>query len=141
MQKGVWKAVSKEELFRRADMLSVNLVLSPRSKNIVGAQELGWMKKSSILLNTSRGPLIDEDALVQTLKEGGIKGAALDVFWQEPLPQHSPWRSTNSWAKSEVLLSPHMGYANEGTMHRWYQEQAENVQRWMKGEEVLHRMD
>jgi len=141
LAKGALKAVSKEELFRQSDMLSVHYVFSPRSKGIVGAKELGWMKKSAILSNTSRGPLIDEAALITALKQGSIKGACLDVFWEEPLPKDSPWRSTNSWAKSEVVLSPHMGYANTGTMNRWYQEQAENVRRWMKGEEVLNGMN
>lgn len=140
LPKGTFKAVGKEALFRQADVLSVHYVLSPRSRGIVGSTELGWMKQSAILGNTSRGPLIDETALVEALKEGRIKGACLDVFWEEPLPRDSPWRSTNSWAKSEVVLAPHMGYANEGTMNRWYQEQAENVERWMKGEEVLNKM-
>ncbi|KAK4543904.1 hypothetical protein LTR36_004678 [Oleoguttula mirabilis] len=140
LAKGAFKAVSKEELFRQADVLSVHYVLSPRSRGIVGAQELGWMKKSAILGNTSRGPLVDEAALIDALREGRIKGACLDVFWEEPLPEDSPWRSTNSWSKGEVVLSPHMGYANEGTMNRWYQEQAENVERWMRGEEVLNIM-
>ncbi|KAK5121068.1 hypothetical protein LTR85_005552 [Meristemomyces frigidus] len=140
LSKGAFKAVSKEELFRGSDVLSVHYVLSPRSRGIVGTEEFSCMKKSAILSNTSRGPLIDEGALIEALKAGRIKGASLDVFWEEPLPKDSPWRSTNSWAKSEVVLSPHMGYANEGTMNRWYQEQAENVERWMNGEEVLNLM-
>ncbi|KAK4504062.1 hypothetical protein PRZ48_004977 [Zasmidium cellare] len=140
LEKGTFKAVSKEELFKGADVVSLHLVLSDRSKGVVGERELGWMKKSGLLVNTSRGGLIDEQALIESLKKGGIKGVALDVFWREPIPRDSPWRSVDSWAKSEVVLSPHMGYVNEGTMNRWYQEQAEELERWLKGEELRIRM-
>lgn len=139
--KGVFEAVGKEELFRRADVVSLHYVLSSRSRGVVGKRELGWMKKKAILVNTSRGPLIDEEALIAALKEGTIGGVCLDVFNEEPLPSDSPWRTADQWAKSDVVLSPHMGYVNIGTMSRWYQEQAENVRRWMRGEEVLHRMN
>lgn len=141
LAKGCFRAVGKEELFREADVVSVHYVLSARSRGVVGAKELAGMKGGAVVVNTSRGPLIDEGALVEALREGRIGGACLDVFDEEPLPADSPWRSANEWAKSEVLLSPHMGYANTGTMNRWYQEQAENVERWMKGEEVLNRMN
>ncbi|KXL45281.1 hypothetical protein M433DRAFT_67379 [Acidomyces richmondensis BFW] len=138
---GVFQAVGKEELFRRADVVSLHYVLSSRSRGFVGKRELGLMKKTAILVNTSRGPLVDEDELIAVLKEGTIKGVCLDVFNEEPLPSDSPWRTAHQWAKSDVVLSPHMGYVNAGTMSRWYQEQAENVRRWMRGEEVLHRMN
>ncbi|TKA53273.1 hypothetical protein B0A55_13349 [Friedmanniomyces simplex] len=140
LARGSVRVVGREELFRQADVVSLHLVLSGRSRGVVGGRELGWMKKTAVLVNTSRGPLIDEEALIETLKAGGIRGAALDVYWEEPLPGNSVWRSVDSWAKSEVVLSPHMGYVNAGTMHRWYQEQAENAGRWMRGEEVLSRM-
>ena len=120
--------------------MSLHYVLSDRSRGIVGREELAMMKKSSIIVNTSRGPLIDEGALLETLREGRIRGAALDVFGQEPLPADSPWRRSSGF-KAEVVLSPHMGYVNGGTMNRWYQEQGENVARWMKGEEVVNRMN
>ncbi|KAK5113997.1 hypothetical protein LTR62_003120 [Meristemomyces frigidus] len=141
LPKGSFQCVSKQQLFEEADVVSLHYVLSERSRAMVGKQELAWMKKTGILINTSRGPLIDEDALIEVLKAGSIKGAALDVYWEEPLSQQSPWRKTRDWAKSEVLLSPHMGYVNEGTMHRWYQEQAQTVERWMKGEDALVRMN
>lgn len=141
LPRGSFRAVSKEELFRRSDVVSVHYVLSARSQGIVGARELGWMKGGGILVNTSRGPLIDEKALVEVLKEGRIRGAALDVYWEEPLSESSRWRKPSSWAKSEVVVSPHMGYVNEGTMHRWYQEQAETVAHWLKGEEIPVRMN
>ncbi|SMR41479.1 unnamed protein product [Zymoseptoria tritici ST99CH_1E4] len=140
LEKGTFKAVGKEELFRSADVVSLHLVLSERSRGVVGEKELGWMKGSAMLLNTSRGPLIDEKALVEVLKEGRIAGAALDVYDVEPLPKDSPWRKADEF-KSLTVLSPHMGYVNAGTMNRWYEEQAENVERWLKGEEVLHKLN
>ncbi|TKA33340.1 hypothetical protein B0A50_00893 [Salinomyces thailandicus] len=139
LPRGTFRAVGKKELFRGADVVSLHNVLSERSRGVVGARELEWMKSSAILVNTSRGALIDEDALVAALSDGAIGGACLDVFWEEPLPATSPWRSFDSWAKSPAVLSPHMGYANAGTMNRWYQEQAENARRWVSGEEVLNR--
>lgn len=114
---GAFQAVSREELFSRADVVSVHLVLSERSRGVVGKRELAWMKKSAVLVNTSRGPLVDEAALVEVLKEGRIAGAALDVFDVEPLPENSPWRDADGF-KSLVVLSPHMGYVNGGTMNR-----------------------
>jgi phosphoglycerate dehydrogenase-like enzyme len=141
---GTFKVVgSKEELFRTADILSVHYVLSPRSKDIVGAKELEAMKPSALFVNTSRGPLVNEEALLKVLKEGKIRGAALDVFNQEPLPLDSEWRTT-PWGKegrSEVLLSPHMGYVEEGVMGRWYEETADNVERWLDGKELMHKMN
>ncbi|CAK3948213.1 hypothetical protein DOTSEDRAFT_126269 [Lecanosticta acicola] len=139
-ESGEFQVVSKEEVFRRADVLALHLVLSERTRGIVGERELGWMGKKAVLVNTSRGGLIDEEALIETLKKGGIRGVALDVFWEEPLSEDSIWRTVDSWAKSEVVLSPHMGYVHEGTMNRWYQEQAEELERWVRGEEVLKRM-
>ena len=138
---GAFKAVNKEELFRQADVLAVHYVLSPRSRGIVGAKDLAHMKKTAILVNTSRGPLIHEESLIEALAEGKIGGAALDVLWEEPLPASSGWRNVDKWSKSAVVLSPHMGYVNEGTMERWYEEQAQNVERWVKGDELLNRMN
>lgn len=136
-----FRAVSKEELFRNADIVSMHYVLSERSKGIMGKQELALMKKDALVVNTSRGPLIDEEALLEAAQEGRIKGVALDVFGQEPLPANSPWRSTN-WGtdgKSRVLLTPHMGYVEEGIMNTWYAETAENVERWLAGDVILHQ--
>ncbi|KAF2818730.1 D-isomer-specific 2-hydroxyacid dehydrogenase-like protein [Ophiobolus disseminans] len=137
-----FKVVSKEELFQTADVVTVHYVLSERSKGVVGAQELEWMKPSSFLVNTSRGPLVNEAALLDTLRRGRIRGAALDVFDIEPLPADSPWRSED-WdvqGKSRVLLTPHMGYVEEGTMQTWYEETAENVERLVERKELLHRI-
>lgn len=143
LQPGSVKVVaSKEELFRSADVLSVHVVLSDRSRGSVGAQELSWLKKSALLINTSRGPLIDEKALLETLKEGRIRGFAADVFDTEPLPTDSEWR-TNEWGRdgrSHVLLSPHMGYVEEETLTWMYQQTAENIRQWLDGEEFKNRM-
>ncbi|RSL39739.1 hypothetical protein CEP54_016266 [Fusarium duplospermum] len=138
-----FQAVSKEELFRNADVVSMHYVLSARSRNIVGAKELEHMKPSALLVNTSRGPLIEQGALLDTLEQGKIRGAALDVFDIEPLPMTSPWRRTNYWGRegrSALLTTPHMGYVDEGLMNTWYAETAENVERWVQGQDVLHRL-
>ncbi len=136
----VFTVVSKEELFKQADVLSVHYVLSDRSRGIVGAEELALLKLSALFINTSRGPLVDEAALIGVLEKGKIRGAAIDVFEIEPLPKESKWRSER-WGtegRSKVLLSPHMGYVEKEAMRQWYEEQAEIVERWHKGEELLH---
>ena len=112
LPRGTFKAVTKAELFQNADVISLHYVLSPRSRGIVGDEELKMMKPSSVLVNSSRGPLVDEQALLSALQQGALRGAALDVWWQEPLPADSPWRSYKG--KSELVMSPHMGYVNEG---------------------------
>ena len=137
-----FRAVSKEALFRDSDVLSLHYVLSERSRGIVGSQEFAWMKPSALFVNAARGPLVDETALLDTLRNGRIRGAAIDVFDIEPLPADSPWR-TEDWdaeGKSRVLLTPHMGYVDEDTMSIWYEETAENVERWLSGKELLHRV-
>ncbi|PYH46469.1 D-2-hydroxyacid dehydrogenase family protein [Aspergillus saccharolyticus JOP 1030-1] len=140
---GSFRAVAdKLAFFREADVVSVHSVLSERSRGIVGRQELAAMKKSALLVNTSRGPLVDEEALLETLNRGAIAAAALDVFAVEPLPLDSPWRTT-AWGRegrSEVLLTPHTGYADE-QIHGWYQEVAENLERWLDGQEMTVRLN
>jgi len=143
LEAGEFEVVSKEELFKQADILSLHYVLSERSRGIVGKQELAWMKKSALLVNTSRGPLVDENALLEVCKAGGIAGTALDVFDVEPLPQDSQWRTTR-WGedgRSEVVLSPHMGYGETETLNSWYAENAKNLQRWLSGEELHARLN
>ncbi|TVY69018.1 Glyoxylate reductase [Lachnellula suecica] len=133
-------AVSKEELFRSSDVVSMHYVLSERSRGIVGARELELMKKSALLVNTARGPLINQEALLDTLENGRIRGAALDVFDIEPLPPSSPWRRSNYWGqhgRSALLTTPHMGYVDERLMNAWYAESAENAERWLQGKESV----
>lgn len=132
----------KEELVRRADVLSLHYVLSERSRGILGREELGWLKKDALLVNTSRGGLVDEDALFEVLEAGRIRGAALDVFWEEPLPVESRWRTTR-WGeegRSQVVMTPHSGYMFEETMEFWWKETAANVRRWLDGEELKNRL-
>ncbi|KAL2155244.1 hypothetical protein VTH82DRAFT_3920 [Thermothelomyces myriococcoides] len=137
-----FKVVSKEELFRTADVVSLHLVLSDRSRGIITAKDLELMKPTAIFVNTSRGPLVVERDLLQVLEQGKIRAAALDVFDLEPLPLDSPWRTTK-WGedgRSRVLLTPHTGYVEEVTLDGWYDMQVENLLRWEKGEELLLRL-
>ncbi|KAK7522166.1 D-isomer specific 2-hydroxyacid dehydrogenase [Phyllosticta citriasiana] len=144
LPKGAFQvAPSKEALFKEADILSLHYVLSDRSRGIVGAKELALLKPSALFVNTSRGPLVDEDALYDVLNEGKIRGAGLDVFWDEPLPMDSKWRTTNwgsSEGKSEVILTPHAGYASEKTFRDWWPQTVENLRRYLTGEEIRNRL-
>lgn len=137
-----FKVVTKDQLFQQADVLTVHYVLSPRSVGIIGKRELELMKSTSILVNSSRGPLIDEVALFDVLEKGGrIRGFAVDVYDVEPLPATSRWRS-KEWGRagrSQVLTTPHTGFVDE-IVQTWYDESAENVERWMKGMEVNNRL-
>ena len=123
--------VEKLDLFRQADIVTLHLILSGRSRGIVGREELAAMKPSAWLINTSRGPLIDEAALIDTLTEGKIAGAALDVFDVEPLPADHPFRSLKN-----VLATPHVGYVTEDTYKIFYQDTVENVQAWLDGKPI-----
>lgn len=137
-----FKVIGKDALFRSADVVSVHLVLSDRSRGIIAKEDLDMMKKSAFLVNTSRGPLVKEADLLAVLKEGKIRGAALDVFDLEPLSQDSEWRTTK-WGvggRSHVLLSPHMGYVEEEVMSNWYEENVENIERWHAGQELLYSL-
>lgn len=137
-----FQVVSKDELFQKSDVVSLHYVLSERSKDLVSRRELDMMKRTALLVNTSRGPLINEKDLLQAAEEGKIRGIGLDTFEYEPLPADSPWRC-QKWGRdgrSKVLVTPHMGYVEEGLMNNWYAETAENVERWLAGKEVLHRL-
>lgn len=137
-----FRVVSKEELFKAADVVSVHIVLSERSRGGIGEKELALMKPSAIFVNTSRGPLVVEEDLLNALDKGRIRAAALDVFELEPLPLDSRWRTTQ-WGKdgrSQVLLTPHMGYVEQSTLEGWYDQQVENLERWAKGEPLLQSL-
>ena len=120
--------VSKRELFEQADILTVHLVLSDRSRGLVDAQALGWMKPTARLVNTARGPIVDEQALVQALSTGRLAGAALDVYSQEPLPAEHPFRRLPN-----VLATPHVGYVSEQNYRQFYQQMIEAIQAWADG--------
>ena len=118
--------VSKNELFRQADIVTIHVVLSERSKGLVGAAELGLMKPTSRLINTSRGPIVDEGSLIQALRSHAIAGAAIDVFDQEPLPAEHPFRSMDN-----VLATPHIGYVAEGLYRTFYGDAVANITAWL----------
>ena len=120
--------VEKDELFAQSDVLSLHLRLSARTQGIVGAREIGLMKRSALLVNTSRGPLIAEAALIDALRERRIAGAALDVFDQEPLPLHHPLRYLPN-----ALATPHVGYVTENTLRDAYPQIVENIASWLAG--------
>jgi phosphoglycerate dehydrogenase-like enzyme len=123
--------VSKQQLFEQADVLSVHLVLSERSRGLVDAQALGWMKTTALLVNTARGPIVDEAALIKALQKQHIAGAALDVFEQEPLPAMHPFRTLDN-----VLATPHVGYVSRQNYEQFFSQMIEDVQAWAAGEPV-----
>lgn len=122
------RRVGKQALFEQADILSVHLVLSERSRHLVDAQALAWMKRGALLVNTSRGPIVDEQALVAALESGRLGGAALDVFDQEPLPVDHPFRRLPS-----VLATPHIGYVTENNYRVFFSTMIENILAWHAG--------
>jgi phosphoglycerate dehydrogenase-like enzyme len=120
------RLVSKEELFRSADIVTIHLVLSDRTKGLVGAAQLQAMKPSARLINTSRGPIVDEAALIEVLRARRIAGAALDVFDIEPLPTDHPFRSLDN-----VLSTPHIGYVARDLYRTFYGDTVKNIMRWL----------
>ncbi|HEY1948229.1 MAG TPA: D-2-hydroxyacid dehydrogenase family protein [Bryobacteraceae bacterium] len=125
------RLVSKEQLFRDADMITLHLVLSERTRGIVGAAEFALMKPTAWLVNTSRGPLVDEAALIDVLSRKAIAGAALDVFDTEPLPPNHPLRSLPN-----ALVTPHIGFVTEETYRIFYQDTVEAIRAWLNGRPV-----
>ena len=123
--------VSKQQLFEQADVLSVHLVLSERSRGLVDAQALEWMKPTALLVNTARGPIVDEAALIKALQKRRIAGAALDVFEQEPLPALHPFRTLDN-----VLATPHVGYVSRQNYQQFFRQMIEDIQAWAAGEPV-----
>ncbi|MEE4576088.1 D-2-hydroxyacid dehydrogenase family protein [Pseudomonas alliivorans] len=123
--------VSKQALFEQSDVLSVHLVLSDRSRGLVDAEALGRMKPGAFIVNTSRGPIIDEAAMIETLQQRRIAGAALDVFDVEPLPENHPFRTLDN-----VLATPHIGYVTENNYQTFYGRMIENIQAWHAGSPI-----
>jgi phosphoglycerate dehydrogenase-like enzyme len=123
--------VSKEDLFAKADIVSLHVVLSDRTRGIVGAKELGLMKKTAYLVNTSRGPLVDEKALIAALQSKSIAGAGLDVFDVEPLPRDHVFRKLDN-----VVLTPHLGYVAEQNYRKQYPDVVEDIRAFLDGKPV-----
>jgi len=119
---------TKEDLFRNADLVTIHLVLSDRTRGLVGANELGSMKKSAYIVNTSRGPIIDEKALLDALNKKQIAGAGLDVFDVEPLPLDHPYRKMDN-----VVITPHLGYVSQQNFEKYYPDIVENIRGFLDG--------
>jgi phosphoglycerate dehydrogenase-like enzyme len=123
--------VSKDDLFRNADIVTIHIVLSDRSRRLVGAHELGLMKKTAYLVNTSRGPIVDEAALIAALNAKSIAGVGLDVFDVEPLPLDHPFRRMDN-----VVITPHLGYVSEQNYRKYYPDIVENIRAFLDGKPV-----
>jgi phosphoglycerate dehydrogenase-like enzyme len=123
--------VSKDDLFRQADFITIHVVLSARSRGLVGAHEIGLMKPSAYLINTSRGPIIDEAAMLAALREKKIAGAGLDVFDIEPLPLDHPLRKMD-----HVVLTPHLGYVSEQNYRHYFAGVVEDIRGFLDGKPV-----
>ena len=123
--------VSKEDLFRNADVISIHVVLSDRTRGLVRAKDLGLMKKTAYLINTSRGPIVEERALIAALTSKSIAGAGLDVFDIEPLPTDHPFRKMDN-----VVLTPHLGYVSEENYRTFYSGVVEAIRAWLDGKPV-----
>lgn len=121
----------KDELFAAADVISIHVQLSARTQGLIGAGELALMKSGAFLINTSRGPIIDEAALIETLREGRIAGAGLDVFDVEPLPLDHPYRSLD-----RVQISPHLGYVTEDNYRLSYGQVVEDIRAFASGDPI-----
>jgi phosphoglycerate dehydrogenase-like enzyme len=128
---GVRLAGSKAELLSGSDVVTVHLVLSERSRGILGAEELALLRPTAYLVNTSRGPLVDESALIEALRAGRIAGAGLDVFEVEPLPADHPFRSLPN-----VLATPHLGYVTQGGYRIFYRDIVEDIAGYLAGKPV-----
>jgi phosphoglycerate dehydrogenase-like enzyme len=118
--------VTKEELLGQSDVVSIHLVLSERTRGLIGSREIALMKRSARLINTSRGPIVDEAALIQALETGRIAGAAIDVYDAEPLPADHPLRKT-----PRLLATPHIGYVTRGLYERFYRDTVSNILAWL----------
>jgi phosphoglycerate dehydrogenase-like enzyme len=108
------------------EILTIHLVLSGRTRGLVGSSELGRMKPTARLINASRGPIVDEQALIDALKNRQIGGAALDVFDIEPLPASHPFRTLDN-----VLATPHIGYVSHGLYETFYEDTVSNIRKWL----------
>src|SRR5713226_1278538 len=127
------RLASKDELLRTADVVSIHMVLSPRTIGLIGATEFALMKPSARLVNTSRGPLVVEAALLDALASHRISGAAIDVYDVEPLPEDHPYRRANN-----LLATPHIGYVSRGLYERFYRDTVTNISAWLDEKQLGH---
>ena len=124
-------AVTKEELFEKSDFLTIHYLLSDRSRNLVKYEDISKMKKTAFIINTSRGPIINEDDLIKALQDEIIAGAGLDVYAIEPLPENHKLRFLPN-----VLLTPHIGYVTLDNYVKWYNQMAEDLQAFLEGKPI-----
>jgi len=122
---------SKDELFSNADVISIHVVLSDRSRGLVTAADIARMKPSAYLINTARGPIVDQAALLAALQQKKIAGAGLDVFEVEPLPRDHPYRKLDN-----VVLTPHLGYVSEQNYRKFFSDIVEDIRAWLDGKPV-----
>jgi phosphoglycerate dehydrogenase-like enzyme len=122
---------SKDELFRRSDFITIHVVLSGRTRGLIGAAELDLMKPSAFLINTSRGPIVDEAALIGALRQQKLAGAGLDVFGVEPLPLDHPYRKMDN-----VVITPHLGYVSEQNYRRYFADAVDDIHGFLDGKPV-----
>jgi phosphoglycerate dehydrogenase-like enzyme len=120
--------VSKEELFKQSDLITVHLQLSQRTRGLIGAAELGLMKPTAYFINTSRGPIADEKALLSALQGKKIAGAGIDVYDVEPLPVDHPFRKLDN-----AVITPHLGYVTAENYRRFYGQMVDNIRGWLDG--------
>jgi phosphoglycerate dehydrogenase-like enzyme len=125
------RRVDKATLMRKSDIITVHVVLSDRSRGLIGAPDLALMKPTAFLVNTSRGPIVDQDALIAALREKRIAGAGLDVFDVEPLPKDHPILSTPN-----TVLTPHLGYVTEDNYRTYYRSAVENILAYLEGKPI-----
>jgi phosphoglycerate dehydrogenase-like enzyme len=123
--------VDKDELFRRSDVISIHSVLSPRTRGLIGSRELALMKPTALLINTSRGPIVEEAAILAALREKRIAGYGADTFDVEPMPADHPLR-----AEPRALLTPHLGYVTEETYRNFYAGIVSGIEAWLAGKPV-----
>lgn len=123
--------VGKDQLFRQADVVTIHLILSRRTRGLVGAAELALMKPTARLINTSRGPIVDEASLIEVLQSRSIAGAALDVFDEEPLPALHPFRTL-----SNVLATPHVAYVAESLYRAFYEDAVASITAWLNEQTI-----
>jgi D-3-phosphoglycerate dehydrogenase len=122
---------TREQLFSDADIVSIHYQLGPRSRGLITADDLNRMKKTAYLINTARGPLVDEKALIAALREKRIAGAGLDVFDTEPLPLDHPFRSMDN-----VVITPHLGYVSAQNYKKYFPDIVEDIRAWLDGKPV-----
>lgn len=126
---------TKEELFAKADIVTIHVVLSERSRGLVSRADLARMKPTAFLVNTARGPIVDEQALLEALQQRKIAGAGIDVFSVEPLPVDHPFRTLDN-----LVLTPHLGYATEDGLRIHYGQMVEAIDAWTRGSDLPRKL-